>query len=643
MSEPRSQRIVILKRAITDSVDRAAAGLRRDFAGGLLRSGARIDVPGAPPSYFNLLREREGAPFRIEFDRGPAPCAACQRAMGENLRRCDDADRLHLFLRDAVQIWHACDCFPGNRPAGAQGQARHPEQQPAGWGRVRVGGNRPSPDSASPPGEVRMLPPQGAPREAARRVPPPEGEGGRQRAAVELAYELPESRRATLLLTAEFADALTGHCRESVRHGREVGGMVVGYANEAGPREARGGGLYLIATDAVPFRATESSHAHLHLDEDAWVHIGELIDSDFVPQGKVRLGWYHTHPTQGVLFSERDLDVHTNFRQPHQFAIVVDPRTMDAGLYFWDDQPRKRLGEAVYFSVAARGGGAAAAASRMRAAGAPRAAGERPAAARLLALVALLAGLTGYVTFRSFAVPLTPDEACAVALAVLISLRLWNAGAFHYRPHLEGRAARSLDRLVRRGYAGLLHLLSEAPRSLLLGLIVLLALTICALLLYPRLSAPTAPAPGAPAAAQSDAAGPPASHDAGATAAMRKFVRLELKEKKSGAVVILELSNPSLRQRPLAYGLSAGADGREAVSLRSSSAEERQFVGTTFDRQEIAALQRALNVETTGANVGTWGPQTRTAFLLGARAAAAAGRPLQAEVPDRGVLSVEFK
>lgn len=645
MSEPRSQRIVILKRAITDSVDRAAAELRRDFADGRPQARARIDVPGVPPLHFHLLRPHGDSSFRIEFDQSFAPCAACRQTISEDLRRYDGADRLHLFLREAVQTWHACDCFPGRRAAGAQGQqSRQPEPQ-GGWGgRVRVGATRPAPGVESPAREFRALQPRRETRGAAgdRESLAWKDSGAGARAAAELVYELPESKRMTLLLTAEFATALAEHCGESNRHGYEVGGMVVGYANEAQSQEAPGGEFYLMATDALPFRATESSHAHLHMDADAWLHIGELIDSEFTPQGKVRLGWYHTHPTQGVLFSERDLDTHTNFRQPHQFALVLDPRTMESGLYFWADQPRRRLGEPVHFVLPVRAGAASSPPQPLRAQEAGesrRAGGEQPAALRALTCVALVAALAGYLTYKSFKVALTPNEACALALAVLIGLRLWNVGAFHYRPHLEGRAARSLGRLGRRGYAALLDMLSEVPRSLLLGFILVLVLVICAMLLYPRLGSLVGRAPrDTQQEARPDASAQSSTREAPA----RKSVRLALKEKKENAGTTVELTNPSFQQQPVVYEVRGG-EGGETVALRSSPAEEAQLVNNTFDKPQVIALQRALGVQTTDSNTGTWGQQTRTAFVLKARESKAAGRPLEAELTDHGLLVVDFK
>jgi hypothetical protein len=71
----------------------------------------------------------------------------------------------------------------------------------------------------------------------------------------------------------------------------------------------------------------------------------------YSPVGKCRVGWYHTHPTQGIFFSGLDKDAHTIFRQPYQFALVIDPRSMDAGLFYWQDAERHRLGGPVLFSL----------------------------------------------------------------------------------------------------------------------------------------------------------------------------------------------------------------------------------------------------------------------------------------------------
>jgi proteasome lid subunit RPN8/RPN11 len=66
-----------------------------------------------------------------------------------------------------------------------------------------------------------------------------------------------------------------------------------------------------------------------------WNRADEYIRRKHEPGGKTRLGWYHTHPDQGIFFSSKDKKAHEVFKEPHQFALVVDPRGMEAGLFHW--------------------------------------------------------------------------------------------------------------------------------------------------------------------------------------------------------------------------------------------------------------------------------------------------------------------
>lgn len=51
------------------------------------------------------------------------------------------------------------------------------------------------------------------------------------------------------------------------------------------------------------------------------------------------MGWFHTHPSHGPFLSQIDLCQTHNvfFREPYQFALVIDPTTedFDTGVYSW--------------------------------------------------------------------------------------------------------------------------------------------------------------------------------------------------------------------------------------------------------------------------------------------------------------------
>lgn len=125
-------------------------------------------------------------------------------------------------------------------------------------------------------------------------------------------------------------DDLLAHCAESNVHGREVCGLLLGVTKNQGER------CFLAVTDILPFEASDASGAHVSANEDAWVWAEAQIEERF--QGRERLGWYHTHPTQGIFFSGSDKDFHSIFTKPYQFALVVDPRFPEVGLFHWQDR-----------------------------------------------------------------------------------------------------------------------------------------------------------------------------------------------------------------------------------------------------------------------------------------------------------------
>jgi proteasome lid subunit RPN8/RPN11 len=284
--------------------------------------------------------------------------------------------------------------------------------------------------------------------------------GPNAHSAPEIAYDLPNGYRVMVVLAREVCEALIEHARESNQHGREIGGVLAGYKHEtARGGEPAGKSCLVIATDIIPVSSHDASGAHVRLDEEAWVAINDRFDSTFTPQGKVRLGWYHTHPTQGIFFSNLDLDAHTVFTSPHQFALVIDPRTMDAGLFYWDDYGQRRLAGPVRFSLRrerdwtdySRAQPAPGTAEATESA--PKPPERGPLDGWRVTLFGMAAVLAVAGTYWLTGGPLlhpTPELACVLALTGVVGLRLWGAGVFHpveelpYRPPVRRPARRPL-------------------------------------------------------------------------------------------------------------------------------------------------------------------------------------------------------
>jgi proteasome lid subunit RPN8/RPN11 len=140
------------------------------------------------------------------------------------------------------------------------------------------------------------------------------------------------------------------HCRESNVHGREVGGLLVGHRSVH--ETADGVAQYdVVLTNAVPVKSFDSSSVRLTFAEDEWTKAEEFIRHRLAPEGKVRIGWYHTHPLQGIFFSGNDQDAHQLFGEPYEFALVIDPRSMEAGLFYWASYSDRHIAGPICFPL----------------------------------------------------------------------------------------------------------------------------------------------------------------------------------------------------------------------------------------------------------------------------------------------------
>jgi proteasome lid subunit RPN8/RPN11 len=267
------------------------------------------------------------------------------------------------------------------------------------------------------------------------------------------------------------SNKLIEHCNESLQHGREVGGLLIGKKEQT---EEGGKKLYQVrVTDLIRFRAADSSGAHLHLNQDSWAYVFQKeSEAGYEAEKKVRLGWYHTHPTQGIFFSAKDHNFHEVFDQPHQFALVVDPRNMEAGLFYWDNEGRTSLTGPLPLKLPRdsepRGPADSTyeepphGAERVSQIGRGTLAVWRLTAGLIVALVALWVTLfnsTGYL-FR-------PDHLSLLALVVALEFRLWNMGWFHPDEPVESalatRVAQTAEVTARVGGRTLVGGLKRVP------------------------------------------------------------------------------------------------------------------------------------------------------------------------------------
>jgi len=112
-----------------------------------------------------------------------------------------------------------------------------------------------------------------------------------------------------------YAD-LIAHAKASLDV--EVGGVLCGDACED---EA---GLYVHVRATIPGTASRAGSTHVTFTQDTWTAIHAELEAKYPQLGIV--GWYHSHPGFGVVFSDMDLFIQKNFFPgPAQVALVTDP------------------------------------------------------------------------------------------------------------------------------------------------------------------------------------------------------------------------------------------------------------------------------------------------------------------------------
>jgi proteasome lid subunit RPN8/RPN11 len=496
----------------------------------------------------------------------------------------------------------------------------------------------------------------------------------------ELSYQIGASE-VRVIVSGQARQALIAHCEESNIHGREVGGILIGYRYER-VSEASGEILYFTTlTDLIPVQSRNSSEAHVQFDEESWEWVERQMTERFSPEGKCRLGWYHTHPSQGIFFSGQDRDAHTIFQQPWQFALVVDPQVMEAGFFYWTDYHERMLNGPLRFRlttpasaerVVIRSAPASAEPAAMRGVSKPS---ERTLHRTRFALFWALAGLvSGYIAGLSGQGLPAPWHVCVLAAIVLAALKLWNLGFFH--PRL---------RIVRIGKEGKPLPAPLVPRVVYTSVPVYAAavLTIFFTIHYaarqiPAIVSPTAPAsPVRPLtgnagivdappvvaelkapAPQNDLAsahlenGSPVTQSRAAAAPVSETIRIFVKEdspRRDGSRrIVLGSGLPparvsySVRDCPRTLRESA----LTPCSVTTRGPEEARFFDRIFQGRHfneevdsVKALQTALGFP--DPPDGKWGPRSRAAWL--ARAVKPSVGVLHISLPGSVTAAVHFE
>ena len=114
---------------------------------------------------------------------------------------------------------------------------------------------------------------------------------------------------------------------------KEMGGLLIGNTYSL-PYDTRSG--YNFATfisDSVPSMKPRNSPVSLRMDIDIWTRI-----KNHIANGKIVVGWYHSHPEIGAFFSGTDRVTQRGFfSNPYSLGVVMDPYKDELRCYFGAD------------------------------------------------------------------------------------------------------------------------------------------------------------------------------------------------------------------------------------------------------------------------------------------------------------------
>jgi proteasome lid subunit RPN8/RPN11 len=268
--------------------------------------------------------------------------------------------------------------------------------------------------------------------------------------APSIRYRVKQNYEVEVTIPRYLCEQIIYHCSESKRSRREVGGILVGYTSETHRLGTGATFTHNNVTDLLEVKASNSSNSHLTIDEDTWASVLQTFEARYGTSGKVKFGWYHTHPHQGIFFSPQDKDTHTIFTLPYQFALVIDPRSMLAGLFAWSDYEQRTMVESHHFPLKLRS-------ETSDSYNDPGDSGDREldpnvfSSWRIFLFGIMFLGVLSYVLLSSEPTGLGPNQAILLALISFLGLRLWNAHFFDPSVLVEKEAFTKIVQDIRTG------------------------------------------------------------------------------------------------------------------------------------------------------------------------------------------------
>ena len=91
----------------------------------------------------------------------------------------------------------------------------------------------------------------------------------------------------------------------------------------------------IFITDMLIAKYTVNNMASLTFTHDSWNEAYREMEENY--NGKIMLGWFHSHPGYGIFLSGMDMFIENNFFSlPYQVAYVVDPCADTFGFFGWE-------------------------------------------------------------------------------------------------------------------------------------------------------------------------------------------------------------------------------------------------------------------------------------------------------------------
>lgn len=136
-------------------------------------------------------------------------------------------------------------------------------------------------------------------------------------------WQAPPGCPHRILVSREAWEALEALFRVSGASQERVGGLLLGSTTPAG------NGM-MVVVEAIAPDSQASPEAPDYAPSDALFASAGLSDRTEC------VGWYHTHPGEGVYFSESDQEVQRErFGELGQVALVCDPLREEASFFYW--------------------------------------------------------------------------------------------------------------------------------------------------------------------------------------------------------------------------------------------------------------------------------------------------------------------